>query len=338
MLTAVLGAAFWWAVSVLVFRQDRRRVRNGVFFLIAAHSTVTLMARSIESSLPFGELLVLASAVMVCVGVLALGVFMIGNGLTMVRKEGRSLGNLLSLLAGLALFAAPVAAVALVLTLNPWAVGLGVLVTLVSLHLGTAFLIVLSASVLYQLLPRRLATTGIIVHGAGLIRGGVTPLLRSRLDRAVAARQELLARGIDPVLVPSGGKGADEERAEGEAMAEYLVDEAGVPAQRVLAETESATTEENLVFSHRLLDEAGHQGPYIVATSRYHAFRAAVLARRLGYDDEAIGGRTTFYFVPSATLREFIAIMSYHKVWNLVALLPSLALTALIVRAALLAG
>lgn len=338
MLTAVLGAAFWWAVFVLVFRQDRRRVRNGVFFLIAAHSTVTLMARSIESSLPFGELLVLASAVMVCVGVLALGVFMIGNGLTMVRKEGRSLGNLLSLLAGLALFAAPVAAVALVLTLNPWAVGLGVLVTLVSLHLGTAFLIVLSASVLYQLLPRRLATTGIIVHGAGLIRGGVTPLLRSRLDRAVAARQELLARGIDPVLVPSGGKGADEERAEGEAMAEYLIDEAGVPAQRVLAETESATTEENLVFSHRLLDEAGHQGPYIVATSRYHAFRAALLARRLGYDDEAIGGRTTFYFVPSATLREFIAIMSYHKVWNLVALLPSLALTALIVRAALLAG
>ena len=338
MLTAVLGAAFWWAVFVLVFRQDRRRVRNGVFFLIAAHSTVTLLARSLESTLPFGELLVLASAVMVCLGVLALGVFMIGNGLTMVRKEGRSLGNLLSLLAGLALFAAPVAAVALVLTLNPWAVGLGVLVTLVSLHLGTAFLIFLSASVLYQLFPRRLATTGVIVHGAGLIRGRVTPLLRSRLDRAVAARQELLARGIDPVLVPSGGKGADEERAEGEAMAEYLIEEAGVPAQRVLAETESATTEENLVFSHRLLDEAGHQGPYVVSTSRYHAFRAALLARRLGYDDEAIGGRTSFYFVPSATLREFIAIMTYHKVWNLVALLPSLALAALIVRAALLAG
>lgn len=338
MLTAVLGAAFWWAVFVLVFRQDRRRVRNGVFFLIAAHSTVTLMARSLESTLPFGELLVLATVVMVWLGVLALGIFMIGNGLTMVRKEGRSLGNLLSLLAGLALFAAPVVAVALVVTLNPWAIGLGVLVTLVSLHLGTAFLIFLSASVLYQLFPRRLATTGVIVHGAGLIRGRVTPLLRSRLDRAVAARQELLARGIDPVLVPSGGKGADEERAEGEAMAEYLIEEAGVPAQRVLAETESATTEENLVFSHRLLDEAGHQGPYVVSTSRYHAFRAALLARRLGYDDEAIGGRTSFYFVPSATLREFIAIMTYHKVWNLVALLPSLALAALIVRAALLAG
>ena len=73
MLTTVLGAAFWWAVFVLVFRQDRRRVRNGVFFLIAAHSTLTLMARSIESTLPFGDLLVLASAVVVFIGVLALG-------------------------------------------------------------------------------------------------------------------------------------------------------------------------------------------------------------------------------------------------------------------------
>src|SRR5690625_1144253 len=162
MLTTVLGAAFWWAVFVLVFRQDRRRVRNGVFFLIAAHSTLTLMARSIESTLPFGDLLVLASTVVVFIGVLALGAFMIGNGLTMVRKEGRSLGNMLSLLAGLALFAAPVASLALVLTQNAWAIGLGALVFLVSLHLGVAFLIFLSASVLYQLFPRRLAPTGII--------------------------------------------------------------------------------------------------------------------------------------------------------------------------------
>src|SRR5699024_9590730 len=125
MLTTVLGAALWWAVFVLVFRQDRRRVRNGVFFLIAAHSTLTLMARSIESTLPFGDLLVLASAVVAFIGVLALGAFMIVNGLTMVRKEGRSLGNLLSLLAGLALFAAPVASLALVLTQNAWASGLG---------------------------------------------------------------------------------------------------------------------------------------------------------------------------------------------------------------------
>src|SRR5699024_11689298 len=116
-----------------------------------------------------------------------------------------------------------------------------------------------------ELVRRRLARTGVIGHGAGRIRGQGPALLRSRLGRAVAARQDLLARGGGPVLVPSGGKGADEDRAEGEAMTEYLIEEAGVPAERVMAETESATTEENLIFSHRLLDEAGHQGPYLVA-------------------------------------------------------------------------
>lgn len=335
MLTAVLTAAFWWSVFVLVFRKDRRRVRNGLLLLIAAHASISLVVRSAEATLPFGELMVLAGAMMTGLGVLALAVFLVTNGLTMVRKEGRSLGNLLSGLAGLALLAAPVAAVALVLTLNPWAIGLGALLTLVSLHLGAAFLVFLSASVLYQLFPRRLPTTGIIIHGSGLINGRVTPLLRGRLDRAVAEREQLLTHGIDPVLVPSGGQGGDEERTEAAAMAEYLVQEAGVPAPWVLAETESATTEENLVFSHRVLEEAGHQGPFLVATSRYHAFRAALLARSLGYADEAIGGRTAFYYVPSATLREFLAVLSYRKVWLVVTLLPSLGLVAAIVMAGL---
>ena len=204
--------------------------------------------------------------------------------------------------------------------------------------MGLAFGVFLCASVPYQLFPRQLRTGGIIVHGSGLVNGRVPKLLRSRLDRAVTERERLLALGEDPLLIPSGGQGEDEPRAEGEAMAEYLIEEAGIPAERVHAETESRTTEENLRFSHRILDEAGHQGPYVVSTSRYHAFRAALLARSLGYADEAIGGPTTFYYVPSATLREFLAILSYRKVWLAVSFLPSLAFVAVLVRAATLSG
>ncbi|MFC7457340.1 YdcF family protein [Brachybacterium sp. GCM10030267] len=336
MLGSLIWTAFWWAVYLLVFRQDRRRVRNGVLLLIALNASVSLVTRLV-STLPLGNLFALAVGIVSLLGVLALGVFMVANGLTMVRKEGRSLGNLLSGLAGAALLAAPWVAAALVLTMAPLAIGAGALLALVSLHVGIAFLVFLCASVPYQLFPRQLETTGIIVHGSGLINGKVSKLLRGRLDRAVAERDRLLAAGLDPLLVPSGGKGEDELRPEGEAMAEYLIDEVGIPADRVHAETESRTTEENVILSHRILDEAGHQGPYIVATSRYHAFRAALLARRLGFADEAVGGRTAFYYVPSATLREFIAVMSYHKVWNAVLLLPSLAFVALLVRAAFLA-
>lgn len=338
MLGAVVGTAFWWAVYLLVLRRDRRRVRNGVLLLIALYSSVSTLAQLISTTLPLGDVLVLVATGVALFGIVALGIFLVTNGLTMVRKEGRSLGNLLSGLAGLALLGAPVAAVALVLTLTPLGVGAGALLTLLALHLGIAFLVFLGASIPYQLFPKPLTTTGIIVHGSGLIDGRVTKLLRGRLDRAVSERERLLGEGIDPVLVPSGGQGEDEARAEGAAMAEYLIEVAGVPADRVLAETASATTSENLTFSHRLLDEAGHQGPYIVSTSRYHAFRAALLARGLGYADEAIGGPTTFYYVPSATLREFLAVMSYHKVWITVLFLPSLAFVALVVRALFLAA
>lgn len=338
MLTAVIGTAFWWTLFVLVFRHDRRKVRNGLLFLIALYSGVTLMLRFQTETIPLGDLLALATIGTLLLGVLSLGLVLIANGLTMVRKEGRSLGNALSLLAGIALYTAPVAAFALAGTMHPIGIGLGVLLGFVCLHLGAAFLIFFSASVLYQLFPKRLETDGIIVHGSQLIHGRVPALLRSRLDRGVRARRGLLEQGVDPLLVPSGGKGPDEHRTEGEAMADYLVAEAGVPAERVHAETESRTTEENLIFSHRILDRTGHRAPYLICTSRYHAFRAALIARRLGYDDEAVGGRTAAYFVPSATLREFAAVMTYRKAWNIAALLPSLSVTALIVRAAILSG
>ena len=131
MLTAVLAAGFWWAVFIWAFRRDRRRVRNGLLLLIALHASISLVVRSSEATLPFGDLMALAGAIMTGLGVIALGVFLVANGLTMARKEGRSLGNLLSGLAGLALLATPIAAVALVLTLNPWAIALAALLILV---------------------------------------------------------------------------------------------------------------------------------------------------------------------------------------------------------------
>ncbi|GAA4525291.1 YdcF family protein [Brachybacterium paraconglomeratum] len=336
MLGALIWAALWWAAYLLVFRRDRRRVRNGVLLLLALHSSIGALAQLVSTTLLFGDLLVLAGAGLALLGILGLGVFLIWNGLTVVRREGRSLGNLLSAVTGLALLGAPVASAALVLTLTPLGIGAGALLALLSLHVGLAFLVFLCASIPYQLFPKQLETGGIIIHGSGLIDGEVPKLLRSRLDRAVRERERLLAAGGDPLLVPSGGRGEDEPRAEGEAMAEYLLEEVGIPAARVLAETESRTTRENLTLSHQLLDDAGHQGPYIVSTSRYHAFRAALLARSLGYADEAIGGPTAFYYVPSATLREFLAILSYRKVWLTVAFLPSMAFVVLLVRAATL--
>src|SRR5699024_10120826 len=130
MLGALIGTAFWWGLYLLVFRRDRRRVRNGLLLLIALHSSTSTLALLVETALPLGDLLVLAAVLLALLGVLGLAVFMVANGLTMMRKEGRSLGNLLSGLAGLALLGTPVVAWLLVSTLTPAGLGVGALLAL----------------------------------------------------------------------------------------------------------------------------------------------------------------------------------------------------------------
>ena len=61
---------------------------------------------------------------------------------------------------------------------------------------------------------------------------------------------------------------------------------------------------------------------------RRRRFRAALLARSLGFADEAIGAPTAFCVVPGATLREFAAVVSYRKGWNALLLLTALVLVA----------
>src|SRR5699024_3763059 len=155
MLGALIGTAFWWGLYLLVFRRDRRRLRNGLLLLIALYSSMCTLALLVQSSLPLGGLRVLAAGLLEPLGVLGLAVCMVANGLTMLRKEGRSLGSLLSGLVGLALLGAPVVAWLLVSTLTPVGLGAGALLALLSLHMGLAFLVFLCASVPYQLFPEK---------------------------------------------------------------------------------------------------------------------------------------------------------------------------------------
>lgn len=101
-------------------------------------------------------------------------------------------------------------------------------------------------------------------------------------------------------------------------MCRYLGDR-GVPPERILLEDKSTTTAENLRFSAGLLAEHGRAGRVLVVTSNYHVFRAAVLSRRLRLRMNVIGAPTAFYFVPSAFLREFVALLAQYWRTNLAA-------------------
>ena len=106
-----------------------------------------------------------------------------------------------------------------------------------------------------------------IVLGAGLRKDKPSMLLRYRLDKAY----EYAAEHPDLLIVTSGGQGRDEWIPEGQAMRDYLI-EKGLPADRVLAENKSTSTEENFAFSLDILKERGYSAdtPIVYVSNAFH--------------------------------------------------------------------
>ncbi|WP_396599359.1 YdcF family protein [Frigoribacterium sp. R86507] len=328
-------AAVFLLLFVVSRRQDARRFRNGVFLLMAVGFGAVALSVAVVAAFPPLVFVFVLAAVLVPVLVLALAVFAIANGVTMLRSEGRSLGNLLSLLAGLALIGVPFLAVVLVEAgrrsslpvAQDVSLGLGFVIVFVAVYAALTFGAFTLWSLVYARPRVREQTDALIVLGSGLIRGEVPPLLRSRLDRALAIYRSTPEGVRRPVLVPSGGQGSDEPRPEGEAMAEYLIAQGADPAD-VLPETESRSTRENLVLSGRVLADAGRTGSTLVVTNNYHVLRAALLARDTGSSADVVGSPTAAYYVPSAFLREWVAVMVEHKWLNVLLIAPFVVLLA----------
>lgn len=77
------------------------------------------------------------------------------------------------------------------------------------------------------------------VFGAAEYDGHPSPVYRARLDHA----HTLFEHGLAPLVITLGGSGGD-QYSEGMVGREYLVS-LGIPASRIIAETESRNTEES---------------------------------------------------------------------------------------------
>ncbi|MGW4209111.1 YdcF family protein [Lentzea sp. NPDC004789] len=292
--------------------RDRRRLSNAVWLGITLVMLLLLLARAGRDN-PVISLPLLLAFVLALLGLLLLPLALLANGLVMVRREGRSLGNLLSLLAGLALIGEMIYFAWGIGQSNDWVRGSAIGLFLVSAYIAFLFVSLLLYSVVYGRTGRRSGFDGIVVLGAGLVGSRVPPLLASRLDRALRLYRRDRAAGRTPVIVVSGGQGADEEVSEAFAMREYLLGH-GVPDDDVVMEDQATTTEENLRYSKELLAGRGHTGRVVAVTNNYHVFRTAVLSRKQGLRLQVIGAPTAWYFVPSAFLREFVALLVRNPV------------------------
>lgn len=154
----------------------------------------------------------------------------------------------------------------------------------------------------------------IIILGCGIRKDGTpSPLLRGRIDRALrfAEKQEALT-GKAPIFVTSGGRGPDEPVSESASMKRYLLEQ-GVPESRILEEDRSASTYENMKFSWEKIRAVDPNGKVAFSTTNYHVFRSGLYARRVKMRAVGMGAKTKWYFWPNAAVREFVGLLTEHK-------------------------
>ena len=161
----------------------------------------------------------------------------------------------------------------------------------------------------------------IIILGCAIRKdGGLTPLLKGRVDSAVAfEKKQYGSTGKHAVFVPSGGQGPDEVISESEAMKNYLLS-IGIPPERIVCEDKSENTMQNMQFSKEAIEK--HSGAIAginiaFATTNYHVFRGYILARKNGFEAKGVSAKTKPYFYFNAFLREFIGVLWEKKIQHI---------------------
>lgn len=94
-------------------------------------------------------------------------------------------------------------------------------------------------------------------------------------------------------------------------MKKYLLAR-GLEEERIVMEEHSANTYQNLKFSKEILDGTLEKDyNVIIATNKFHAYRARRIARDLGMDADALPAQSVWYLAPNNYLREYLSIYNY---------------------------
>ncbi|MCM6778227.1 YdcF family protein [Nocardia sp. CDC159] len=302
-------------VGAIRMALEPRRLSTG-FVLLAAVAALVIGLGGAAAELAPVPLSRVGMGLAVGLVPVVVGIALIVNGITVIRREGAAPITLMPLVVGFGLLLLVAVAVAVSgdrrvpAWIAPPALAVGALGLYLVAHLAAFG----GQALLYSNLPDRPDCDAVVILGCGLNRVRVTPLLAARLDRGIRAYRAAVATGAEPLVVTCGGRGPDEETAEADAMGRYLAAH-GIPRGVIVRERRSRTTAENLRNALRELESRGLLADRIritVVTSNFHVLRTAALTRRLGVDAQVLGARTAGYFLPAAFLREFVAVLATH--------------------------
>ena len=118
----------------------------------------------------------------------------------------------------------------------------------------------------------------IVVFGAAEYSGRPSPVLKARLDHALA----LFQRGLAPIVITTGGAGLDPVYSEGGVGRDYLLKE-GVPDVNLIAETQGSDTAESADRVSTIMHK-NHLRTALVVSDAYHIFRIKRMMANEGID------------------------------------------------------
>ena len=143
----------------------------------------------------------------------------------------------------------------------------------------------------------------VLVLGAKANNGKLSKTLINRLDTTV----EYLNKHKNAKAILCGGKENNNELSQAEYMQRYLI-EKGISKERLIAETNSKNTYENIKFALEKLDKKPSE--IMVISSDYHLFRAKLILYRFGILAKTVPAKTpTGAAVPSYARETFAVVI-----------------------------
>ena len=309
-------------IGLLRLKINKRSIIGGIFLasglILSLASLFFELLNLIYLYLPSGDFatLIIAYGILPLIFLLVCGYF-IFNSKTMRTKEGKSATAKLSALFGLNLLIA-FPALFMLFTFSTktipqiiWYILLYIL--LIDIILCFLFAAYILYSWMSQMIPLQKKIDYIIILGSGVRSEEVPPLLKSRLDKGI----EYYQKNPTAKFVVSGGQGADEPVSEAFAMRKYLHSQ-NIPNHQILFEDKSTTTYENMLFSKKIINEdwSDKEMPpsIIFSTNNYHVLRGSLYAQRVKLKAQGVGAPTALYFLPTALIREYIALLLHRKI------------------------
>lgn len=144
------------------------------------------------------------------------------------------------------------------------------------LLLVLAWVVSLAAVILWERRDDARPAAAIVVLGAAQYDGRPSPVLKARLDHALALWQRQLA----PHLLFTGGMGDGDTTSEAAVGRRYAVRH-GVPDSVILVESQGRTTNESMKRVAAMMNEQPTR-EVILVSDPFHMLRLTILARRFG--------------------------------------------------------